>query len=87
MADDQQDKITMRDVLVALGYVVAVALNAYLIADQITDGESSRQLSLWWLNTRAKWKQAISLEDELQKSTPHMLFEAITIVEDAQNGN
>jgi hypothetical protein len=71
------------DILVALGYLFAIGVNVYMIADQITDGESSRQLSLWWTRKTASLRHAERVDKMFRQQVGAVIFEAIETVEGA----
>lgn len=82
---EDDDRSILRDICIGIAYIIAVGINVYLIADQLTNGESSRQVSLWITKTGGKWRRAITIEETVQKEAGHVIWEAINTVEDAEN--
>ncbi|MDE2106029.1 MAG: hypothetical protein KGL39_52890 [Patescibacteria group bacterium] len=79
--DEQSHRITFKDICITVCYVIAVGLNAYIIMDQVTNGQSSQDLSLWLTRTKGKLRHAVDLEQRFQKEKPYVMWEAINTVE------
>lgn len=78
-------KPTTRDVIFDLIILIAVGAQVYILVDELTDGSFSREMSVKYTKTKAKIKDAIERERIIQRDTGKVIFDGITIVEDAAN--
>lgn len=83
MADDEEEAVVYNrgEAAIACVYAVAIGVNVYLIADQLSDGALSRALSLQFYRIRGEVRDRIRFRRSLKKDVSHMLWEAVQIVE------
>jgi hypothetical protein len=79
-------KLEPRDIVMDTVLVFLVGVQIYMILDEVTDGNFSRELSVKITKNKARIKELIEIERRVQKDTGSVIFEAITTVEDNDDG-
>jgi hypothetical protein len=81
MDSDPQGESKLRSLVIFCLSAVGIGTNVYLLADQMSDGAFSRELSIKWTNFKAKMKKDLNYDRQLKSDTARMLWEAIQTVE------
>jgi hypothetical protein len=80
-------EISPRDLVMDTIIAFMVGIQIYMILDEVSDGNFSREFSVKLTKWKAKLRKAIEIEERMQRDTGATIFEAITIVEDDGPGN
>lgn len=73
-------KITLYDILVDVGMIVMTLSTVYIILDQATNGESSRQLSMRGTHVYGQIRENLRREREFKRDFGRVFWQALGIV-------
>ena len=73
--------VNAKDVIMDTIIAFMVGVQIYMILDEVTDGNFSRELSVRTTKLRAKLERMIEIEQRVQRDTGAVIFEAISTIE------
>ena len=78
---DNDEGSLAREIIIDSLYAIAIGINVYLIADQLTDGAVSRKVSERWYTYKGRFGTWRNNRRQLRKDTGRMVWQAMNIVE------
>ena len=77
----------IRDAVMSAIILSLVFVQVFMVMDELTDGSLSRESSVKLTKTKARLKELIEREQYVRKNTGRVIFDAITIIDDENNGD
>lgn len=74
--EEERSSDTVYGVIIGVLYVVAVAVQVYVVVDEVTHGALSVDLKARWVRLSARWTQARRIDTEVNRLFPWVLWDA-----------